>query len=755
MKKNMIFKSLSVFLLFLFQANAQFDGWQNFTNTTPITSLADNGQEIIVGTSGGIVKINKTTGNKTVLTKANDKLFSIDITSLLVDKNKQLWLGTTQGFSKEGVDTAIFKKVVDSTFLSIFYSRYNCSINSLTLRQNGDFILGMQMGLAIFDGQKTRIFRYTAMNWKEFFGNNSPYWTGGCDYGDPPQNWVNCTVSDSLNFLWAGTQKGLFKTDFSTWTSFDTVNSKLPSNQITCLAIVDSKSLWVGTSKGLAQLKSNAWQTINAPNYNLSDSIRCLFVDSQKRLWLVNSLGLVQAISGNWSLADGSAIAKNICAIMEDAQGAIWAATDTALYIYSNKQLQLFASLNNTGISSNSGYTNFVEDSKGNIWFGYSCWQPINSGIANFNGNSWSGNLISSQSASVRALCVDNNKSVWAATDKGIMHFSENTPSIFTKANSEIPSDNIYSIICDSKGTVWAGADSCLLSFSGGQWVNHSTGLSTKYIAGLFCDKKNNIWAWTGVTNQIGPVGLAYFDGNEWKNPLLNSPYMQIANMMSDSSGNIWVWVDSYSGVICWEFDYTLLIKFDGQQWTNFTTDSMHLPCNRIYSLTVDTTGVVWAGTCGGSAAFINNSWKFYDANSLNLPFHKPTPDFIDSKHNYWIAQSGDGIFFKKNTTGILINKNNRASIQNQGSLLISQNKANHSITIKYGLKSPGNASISIFDLQGKLQWSMAKWHSSSGSFLCSWNGKTASGNKIQAGVYFVRFRNANCVSNAKITIPE
>jgi len=747
MKKNMLFKGLSVFLLFLFQANAQFSGWQNFTNTTPITSLADNGQEIIVGTSGGIVKINKTTGLKTIFTKANDRLFSIDITSLLVDQNKQLWLGTTQGLSKEGVDTAIFTKAVDSTM-----SVYNlCRINSLSLRQNGNLIFGMQMGLANFDGQKTRVFRYTAANWNEFFDISDPDWTGSCDLMDPPQDWVNCVVSDSSTFLWAGTRKGLFKTDFSTWTSFDTVNSKLPSNQITCLAIVDSKSLWVGTSKGLAQLKSNAWQTINAPNYNLSDSIRCLFVDSQKRLWLVNSLGLVQAILGNWSLADGSAIAKNICAIIEDAQGAIWAATDTALYIYNNNQLQFFAGLNNIGIPINSGYTNFVEDFKGNVWVGW--WQPVNIGIANFNGNTWSGNLISSLSASVTALCVDENKNVWAATGNGIMYFSESTPSIFTKANSEIPGDNIYSIVCDSKGTIWAGSDSSLLSFSEGQWVNHSTGLSTKHIAGLFCDKKNNIWAWSNETNQIGPGGLAYFDGNEWKNPILNSG--QIAKVMSDSSGNIWVWVHSYSSSICVEFDYTLLARFDGQQWTNFTTDSMHLPCNRIYSVTVDTTGVVWAGTCGGSAAFINNSWKFYNTNSLSLPFHKQTPDFIDSKHNYWIAQGGDGIFLKKNTTGILVNKNNRASIQNQGSLLISHNKATHSITIKYGLKSPGNANISIFDLQGKVQWSMAKWHSSPGSFSCSWNGKTASGNKIQAGVYVVRFQNANCASSVKITMPE
>ena len=753
MKKNILFKSLSMAALFIVQANAQFEGWQNFTNTTPITCLADYGQEIVVGTSGGIVKINKITGNKTLLTKANDKLYSIDITSFLVDKNKQLWLGTAQGFSKEGVDTAIFKASIDSKGYLYFYGD---GITSLSLMKNSNLAIGFRMGLASYDGKKTRIFRYSRSdNWKESLDSNNFNWTGGCDVMDVPQNWITCVASGSSNFVWAGSKKGLFKTDFSTWISFDTANSKLPSNNITCLALIDSNDVWVGTSKGLAQFKSNAWQKIDAPNYNATDSIRCLFVDSQKRLWLVNSLGLIQVASGNWSLVDGGAAANKIREIMEDSQGVIWAATDTALYKYTNGQLLFFASLNNSGIQINGDFTDFVEDSKGNIWCGYNAIQPSNSGIMNFNGSAWSGNLLNSMPIAVRNLCVDDKKSVWAATSGGIVHFNENSPSVFSTENSDIPSNNVNAIIRDNKGTLWAGIDSGWFSYNGGQWVNHVSRMSSTPIQGLFVDNKNNIWAWSAT----GLGDLEYFDGNQWKRNSINYTYpfaRQIAKVMSDSSGNIWVWIDCYDQIICGpEFFTTFLAKFDGQQWTNFTTDSMHLPCNRIYSLTVDTNGVVWAGTCGGSAAFINNSWKFYDANNLSLPIHKPTPDFVDSKHNYWIAQSGDGIFFKKNTTGILVNKSNRSSIQNQGSLLISQNKANHSITIKCGLKSPGNASINIFDLQGKLQWSIAKWYSSPGSFSCSWNGKTALGTKILAGVYVVRFENADCASSAKINITE
>jgi len=211
-------------------------------------------------------------------------------------------------------------------------------------------------------------------------------------------------------------QKGLFKTDFSTWTSFDTVNSKLPSNQITCLAIVDSKSLWVGTSKGLAQLKSNAWQTINAPNYNLSDSIRCLFCWFSKTP-LVSKLVLA-LFKQSWGIvtADGSAIAKNICAIIEDAQGAIWL-QQTLHFIFITTINYSFCRFKQYRDPINSGYTNFVEDFKGNVWVGW--WQP------SISESRIQRKHLVRQSykflvCSVTALCVDENKNVWAATGNAL-----------------------------------------------------------------------------------------------------------------------------------------------------------------------------------------------------------------------------------------------------------------------------------------------------------------------------------------------
>ena len=748
MKKNILFLLLSVLMLNNFAAYSQFDGWQNFTQTTPITSWADYGQEIIIGTSGGIVRINKNTSLKTVMTKANTKLFSIDITSMLVDKNEQLWLGTTQGFSREGVDTAIFQASVDSK--GYLYT-YGDEINSLSFMKNSNFAIGFRMGLAIYDGKKTRIFRYSRSdNWIESLDSNNFNWTGGCDVMDVPQNWITCVASDSSNFIWAGSHKGLFKTDFSTWTSYDTANSKLPNNNITCLALIDSNEAWVGTSKGLAHFKSNAWQTINAPNYNVSDSICCLFVDSYKNLWMVNSLGIIHESGGNWTLADGSAIANKISRIMEDSQGIIWAATDTAIYNYTNNQLQFYASLNNLGIQSNTYYTNFVEDSKGNVWCG------IYGGIMNFNGSTWSGNLLGSKPTGVRNLCIDDKKSVWAATYKGIIHFGENSPTFFSKENSYLPSNNVNAIICDKKGTLWAGIDSGLFSYNGTQWDGHLSRLSSTPIQGLFVDNKNNIWAWSAT----GTGDLEHFDGIQWKKDSLNymSPFAtrQIAKVMSDSSGNIWAWIDSYDQIICGpEFSGTFLAKFDGQQWTNFNTVDMHLPCNRIYSLTVDTNGIVWAGSCGGSAAFINNSWKFYDEKSFSLPFHKPTLDFIDSKHNYWIAQNGDGIFFKPNPTGIFVHKNSAALCQDKSALSIFQNRATRSTIITYRLMSPGRASIGIFNLQGKLVWSMTKYHSLPGFYSCIWTNKTISGYKMQPGVFAIRFLDEQSAFCQKISFAE
>jgi len=733
---------LSALLLNYFPAHSQFDGWRNFTQTTPITSLADYGKEILVGTSGGIVRINKTTGLKTVMTKATTKLFSIDITSMLVDKNNQLWLGTPQGLSKEGIDTAIFRASVDSKG---YINTYGDGINSLSFMKNGEFAIGFRMGLARFNGTKARIFRYSRISghWNEALDSNNFIYTGGGDVLDVAQNWITCVATDSLNFVWTGSHKGLFKTDFSTWTSYDTANSTLPDNNITCLALINPNEAWVGTSKGLAHFKSNAWQTINAPNYNVSDSIRCLFIDSHRTLWMVNSLGLIHESNDNWTLADGSAIANKIRRI-QDFQGELWAATDTAVYRYTNNQLQFHASLSNPGIQSNSHFTNFVEDAKGNIWCG----------LMTFNGNTWSGNLPGSMQTMVRNLCVDDKKSVWAATDIGIIHFNENSPAFFSMEHLDLPSNNVNAIICDKKGTLWAGIDSVLFSYNGVRWTSQLSRLSSTPIQSLFVDNKNNIWAWSSA----GKGDFEHFNGVQWTKDSLNYIYPFpdiIRKVMLDSSGNFWVWVDSYSGLPIIEFDCSFLAKFDGQQWTKLNTGNMHLPCNRIYSLTIDTNGIVWAGSCGGSAAFNNNSWEFHDEKSFSLPFHKPTPDFIDSKRNYWIVQNGDGIFLKQNTSGILVNKKSTVLHQEHGDLSIFKNRATHSTTITYRIKSPGKAFIGIFDLQGKKLWSMTKFYSSPGSYSCIWNNKTASGNKMQAGVYTIHFVDGQRIFRQKISFAE
>jgi len=83
--------------------------WLNFTNGNHITAIAEEGNTMWVGTGGGLVNIDKTTGDPTFYNRANSGLPSNLVYSVAIDGSGNKWIGTRYGLAKfDGTNWTVY-----------------------------------------------------------------------------------------------------------------------------------------------------------------------------------------------------------------------------------------------------------------------------------------------------------------------------------------------------------------------------------------------------------------------------------------------------------------------------------------------------------------------------------------------------------------------------------------------------------------------------------------------------------------------
>ena len=108
---------------------------------------------------------------------------------------------------------------------------------------------------------------------------------------------------------WLGTTKGLSSFDGTTWTTYNTSNSGLPSNIIKTVAIEENGTMWLGTwdDDGLIKFDGANWTIYNTSNSNIpDDKVNVIIVDENQTKWIGTSLGLAQFDGSNWTIYNPS-----------------------------------------------------------------------------------------------------------------------------------------------------------------------------------------------------------------------------------------------------------------------------------------------------------------------------------------------------------------------------------------------------------------------------------------------------------------
>ncbi len=107
--------------------------------------------------------------------------------------------------------------------------------------------------------------------------------------------------------------------------------------------------------------------------------------------------------------------------------------------------------------------------------------------------------------------------------------------------------------------------------------------------------------------------GFASYDGTNWNYYLFNNQTASYLNniyaITIDASGNKWIGTAGGG-----------LGKFDGNNWTVFSTTNSQLPSNIVKAITIDSHNNMWIGTTGGLAKWdMDTSWIIYQQFSSAL----------------------------------------------------------------------------------------------------------------------------------------
>ncbi|MBF0242734.1 MAG: hypothetical protein HQK64_09720 [Desulfamplus sp.] len=366
-----------------------------------------------------------------------------------------------------------------------------------------------------------------------------------------------------------------------------------------------------------------------------------LLSDDKKSLWVGTTGGLEErdAISGKIKkvYTKQNGLPDNlIVSLLSDGQGGLWVIT-----YYSIARLKAGETWDIYNFRIGSAPP--ISDGQGGLWMAILI-NELDGGIVHLksNGNWQVFDEDNSElpSNNVRSLLPDQHGGLWVGTKGGgLAHLKSNGSwQIFDENNSELPGIYVSSLLMDDNGGLWIGTMLGGLAHlkSDGSWQifdeNNSELPRKAWIPSLISDGQGGLWM---KINKSGiEDSLAHFKADgKWE--VFNTdnsdlPDNGINSLILDGQGGLWI------GTVVGGLAH---FKADGK-WEVFNTDNSDLPDNGINSLILDGQGGLWIGTWGKSIARLdsNYTWRIFDEYIAELPNHHTTEIILDGHNGLWVG---------------------------------------------------------------------------------------------------------------------
>lgn len=306
-----------------------------------------------------------------------------------------------------------------------------------------------------------------------------------------------------------------------------------------------------------------------------------------------------------YTTSDGLA-SNNINAIAIDKEGNKWFGTDAGISKFDGTTWTNYTT--SDGLPGNRVRAIAI-DKEGIKWFG------TIGGISRFDGATWT-NYLSDEEFSdgliITAIGIDgqNNKWFGFSRDKplsprhgnGVLKFDKTNWINYTTSDG-LCNNDVGVITIDIEGNKWFGIVpwsiyyqiSGVSKFDDNTWTTYTTsdGLAGEYVFAIAIDKEDNKWFGTDA-------GVSKFDGTTWTNYTTSDGLVSnwVSAIAIDAKDNKWFGCSSTD----WLMQDTMeggVSKFDGTNWTNYTTADS-LVSNNVKAIAIDKEGNIWFGTDQG-----------------------------------------------------------------------------------------------------------------------------------------------------------
>lgn len=455
-------------------------------------------------------------GTWKVYTEKNSSLTeaaSKSLTSVCVDLIGNIWIGTAgQGIYLHVPGENTWKNLKESHGLA------NNQVNDIAVDQSNTKWIATEAGLCRYDGD----IWFTIMPEADFqvvhVDIENRKWTvdnkrEGVSFLDG-MNWVNLTVADGLvsnqqirdiasnalgNVYIASTSGvSVFVHGTGFVAEYTTSNSDIESNHVDAVMADGQGNTWFGTKAGVSRYDGNAWV-----NYHLENSLAHNIVNDAITLdsgttYFATMQGLSQLKGASvWQNFYSELPSLEVNCLEIDGQGKLWVGTANGIKRYSNP---------NWTNASLAGL--LIRDMEINTANG-DMWLATGAGVMKKNAMEtilYLKDTTAFETDKINQVILDENGFPWAASDAGIGYFDGDSWKLYTTADG-LPNDVIHSVAIDNNGTVFCGTFNGVAEFDGtANWQVVNLDLQSNKVNDISFDPLNNMWIAT-------ESGLAIFNG--------------------------------------------------------------------------------------------------------------------------------------------------------------------------------------------------------------------------------------------------
>ena len=604
--------NIIVILFFVaLSAHAQLTDWRNISSKNFVMKIIHDQNFLYVGTKGGIVKIDKQSGEQTVLKRADGSMTGNSITDMVLHDG-ELWVGTEyNGLAKvTGNDIEKFD-MKNAGFLS------NQHLSGFYFNTDGTMLVGGIAYLYAFDGKKCTA-RYD-------INPLSPY------------AYVKKIRTDRDGRIWVACYDALNRYNLCVFTSSDLVPYSIPYGKVNNIETDKDGYLWIATNNGLVKFDGSDFTHFTPDNSGLSETnISDLTADENGNLWMFGDRFITKYDGTNFTAYPYQLNITNDYLLTIDAADGN--------NVYVGSRFEGLLKLTDNRLTAVDLIDNLLYDNS----------MSLRSGCIDAGGNFYVGSLYGLQKYNIDTddyrfepmsqtaqTETDRNGNVWIlwpwfTTDTCLVELTETGNKVCMRTDYPFSEADADLIKFDRKNRLWIGTNKGLYMRDGETWTvyNKNNSILSKSVQSMAFDSSNRLWCGTSGG------GLFCFDGTQWSNyttsnSSLPSDYVGLVTI--DNNNVLWLNCRDprYPDKMMSEYGLGLTC-FDGNTWTTYNHNNSPLPSDCFWDVQVDADNRLWIATAGdaGLVCYDGTSWVTYDTDNSGIALNEVTKITLDPKRD-------------------------------------------------------------------------------------------------------------------------